>query len=211
MRSPLRYIRFWSFLAVCVIGTLAFAPSLGAARAMLLGFDLGALGFIVSTLYMMGSSGPAQMRERAAANDADHHILLLIGGLVVCVVLVAVWLELTGKSGHKGLALGTAAVTLLIAWVFSNLLTMLHYAHLYYVADDGGDDSGGLEFPKEPTPDYGDFAYYSFVLGMTFQVSDVQITARPMRRLAMYHGLAAFLFNIVVVALSVSLLGGLLQ
>jgi uncharacterized membrane protein len=211
VKQPLRYIRFWSFLAITAVGGLAITPALGIARAMLIGFDLGAVSFIVSTLVMMSSASAARMRKQAAANDADHYILLIIGGLVVSVVLVAVWVELTGASGHKGLALGTAAITLLIAWVFSNLLTTLHYAHLFYLADDGGDDSGGLEFPKEPTPDYGDFAYYSFVLGMTFQVSDVQITARPMRRLAMYHGLAAFLFNIVVVALSVSLLGGLLQ
>jgi uncharacterized membrane protein len=114
-----------------------------------------------------------------------------------------------------------AGRTLLLAWLFSNLLFALHYAHEFYapgdLSDDDGrgdgekQDSGGLQFPGDGLPDYGDFAYYSFVLGMTFQVSDVQITARPMRRLALYHALVAFLFNIIVVALSVSLISNMLQ
>ena len=209
LKKPLRYIRFWSFLAIFLIGSLALSPMIGVARAMLAGFDIGALVFIVSTLSLMADDAPDKMRARAAANDADYHILLLIGGVVVITILVALWVELSGQGGHKALSVGAAAITLLLAWIFSNVLLTLHYAHLYYVEGDDGDDAGGLEFPKEPMPDYGDFAYYAFVLGMTFQVSDVQITARPMRRLALFHGIAAFLFNIVVVALSVSLLGGL--
>jgi len=209
MKKPLRYIRFWSFLAIFVTGSLALSPVLGLARAMLAGFDIGALVFIISVLSLMADDAPEKMRERATANDADQHILLLIGGVVVATILVALWVELAGSGGHKALTVGTAAATLLIAWIFSNLLITLHYAHLYYGESEDGTDAGGLEFPSEPTPDYGDFAYYAFVLGMTFQVSDVQITARPMRRLALFHGIAAFLFNIIVVALSVSLLGGL--
>ncbi len=72
-------------------------------------------------------------------------------------------------------------------------------------------DTGGLQFPGDEMPLYSDFAYFSFVLGMTFQVSDVVITSRGLRRFALYHALAAFLFNIIVVALSVSLIGNLLQ
>ena len=210
MKQPLRYIRFWAFLATLIIGTAGFATFLGVPRAMLLGFDLGALVFIASTLWMMRDDAPEKMRARAAANDADHHILLLIAGLIVVIIMVALWVELTGSGGRKGVAVGISAATLLLAWLFSNILITLHYAHLYYSDDENGDDCGGLEFPKEPMPDYGDFAYYAFVLGMTFQVSDVQITARGMRRLALFHGIAAFLFNIIVVALSVSLIGGLL-
>lgn len=210
MNKPLRYLRFWTFLAILVIGTLLLWPFIDFARAVLTGFDAGALVFIGSTLVMMRRSDTDDMRQRAAENDGDQHLLLLFAGVVVAVVLVAVSVELVGSGAKQTWSVALAAGTLLLAWLFSNLLITVHYAHLYYVTGDDDKDAGGLEFPSEPMPDYGDFAYYAFVLGMTFQVSDVQISARPMRRMALYHGLLAFLFNIVVIALSVSLVGGLL-
>lgn len=211
MKQPLRYIRFWTLLAILVVGTPALTPAMGWAPALLIAFDVGALVFIVWTLWMMRASDPDDMRKRAEQNDPDHHVLLLLAGIVVAVVLVAVWVELTSSDGRKELALALAGITLLFAWLFSNILIAVHYAALYYAPDEQRHDRGGLKFPNEPMPDYVDFTYYAFVLGMTFQVSDVQITSRRMRRMALCHGLAAFLFNIVVVALSVSLIGGLLR
>ena len=211
MTKLARYLRFWVFLAILVVGTLGLWPIFDLARAGLIAFDIGALVFMGSTLVMMRRSDTADMRQRAADNDADHYLLLLFAGVVVAVVLVAVSVELVGSGSRQTWSVALAAGTLLLAWLFSNLLVTVHYAHLYYLSADEGKDAGGLEFPSDSTPDYGDFAYYAFVLGMTFQVSDVQITARPMRRMALYHGLLAFLFNIVVVALSVSLVGSLLQ
>ena len=219
--TPIRYLNFWLFVAALVAVTLLTGPAAGPARGILFGFDAGALIWIALTLRMMASSETRDMRARAGANDPDAHILLAIAMLIVLVVLVAVTVELTGVGGGHGSALVIAGSTLLLAWLFSNLLFALHYAHEFYapgdLSDDDGrgdgekQDSGGLQFPGDGLPDYGDFAYYSFVLGMTFQVSDVQITARPMRRLALYHALVAFLFNIIVVALSVSLIGNMLQ
>ena len=207
-------IRFWIFLAILIVGTAALVTcGLGIPRAMLIGFDAGAVVFLGSTLWMMRQSDSGDIRQRAAENDGDHLLLFLFAGVVVLVVLVAVSVELVGSGSHKPATVALAAGTLLLAWLFSNILITMHYAHLYYISDDdnGGKDTGGLDFPDDAEPDYGDFAYFAFVLGMTFQVSDVQITAKPTRRLAMYHGLAAFLFNIVVVALSVSLIGDLLK
>ncbi len=85
-----------------------------------------------------------------------------------------------------------------------------HYAHIYYDDDENNaaHHAGGLEFPKEK-PDYLDFAYFSFVIGMTFQVSDVEISARLIRRVALLHGLLAFLLNTFVVALTINLIAGL--
>ena len=85
----------------------------------------------------------------------------------------------------------------------------LRYAHEYYERRAGCDQvEGGLEFPQEDRPDYLDFTYFSLVLGMTFQVSDVQITSRKLRRLATLHGLISFLFNTIIVALTVNLAAG---
>ncbi|MBC7496094.1 MAG: DUF1345 domain-containing protein [Sphingomonadaceae bacterium] len=217
-----RYLNFWLFLAtMVVVAVVATVGQMAIARSVLLGFDIGAIVFILGTLRLMSGSKTDDMRQRAAANDPDGHILLAITMLIVAVVLVAVVVELTGIGGGHGTGLAISGATILLAWLFTNLLFALHYAHRFYVpgdADDaprrgdGGDqDTGGLQFPGDEMPTYGDFAYFSFVLGMTFQVSDVVITSRELRRFALYHALAAFLYNIVVVALSVSLISGLLQ
>lgn len=219
--SRIRYLNFYLFVAALVAVTLATGPSAGAARGVLFGFDVGAVIWIGLTLRMMWGSETDTMRARAKANDPDGHILLAIALLFVAVVLVAVTVELTGVSGGHGSALAIAGGTLLLVWLFSNLLFALHYAHGFYAPGDEDDapgrgdgeeqDSGGLEFPGEALPNYSDFAYFSLVLGMTFQVSDVQITSQSMRRLALGHALAAFFFNIIIVALSVSLIGNMLQ
>ena len=90
------------------------------------------------------------------------------------------------------------------------MLFALRYAHEYYNGPADNDIDGGLSFPAEPHPDYWDFVYFSVVLGMTFQVSDVNITSRKLRRLATLHGLMGFLFNTVIIALTVNLASGLL-
>ncbi len=218
----IRYLNFWLFFATMIlVATGTGIGHIAAVRSVLLGFDAGAIVFIVGTIRLMSGSKTDDMRQRAAANDPDAHILLAITMLIVGVVLVAVVVELTGLGGDHGSGLAISGATILLAWVFTNLLFALHYAHRYYVpgdaddAPDSGDgadhDAGGLEFPGKEMPAYSDFAYFSFVLGMTFQVSDVVITSRDLRRFALFHALGAFLYNIVVVALSVSLLGGLLQ
>ncbi len=220
--SQIRYLNFWLLMiTMSVVTAGAAALHISPARAVLLGFDAGAVVFIVGILFLMHGSKADDMRERAAANDPDQHVLLAIAMFLVAVVLIAVVIELTGYGGGHGTGIAIAGTTILLVWVFSNLLLSLHYAHRFYAPGDEDDeagrgdgtdrDTGGLDFPGDEMPVYSDFAYFAFVLGMTFQVSDVEITSRAIRRLALFHSLAAFLFNIVVVALSVSLIGGLLQ
>ncbi len=219
--TRIRYLNFWLFLVTMVVAAFVAGARLTTARSLLVGFDAGSLVFIAATLRLMWGCGADHMRDRAAANDPDHHILLAFAVLIVAMVLVAVVVELTGLGGGHGTGLALAGATILLAWIFTNLLLSLHYAHSFYAPGDEGDapgrgdgekqDTGGLQFPGDEMPLYSDFAYFSFVLGMTFQVSDVVITSRSLRRFALYHALAAFLFNIIVVALSVSLIGNLLQ
>jgi uncharacterized membrane protein len=103
------------------------------------------------------------------------------------------------------------AFTLLASWLMMQASFALRYAHEYYSRSPGRPDiDGGLSFPSEDHPDYMDFMYFALVLGMTFQVSDVQITSRKLRRLAALHGLLSFLFNTIIVALTVNLAAGLL-
>jgi uncharacterized membrane protein len=105
-------------------------------------------------------------------------------------------------------------ITLFLSWLATHILFAIRYAHEYYTPNRSADRSdsqqqGGLEFPHEPAPDYWDFLYFALVLGMTFQVSDVQITARTLRRLATVHGLLSFLFNTIIVALMVNIAASL--
>ena len=112
---------------------------------------------------------------------------------------------------QRDLHLSLVALTLFVSWLMTHTTFAFRYAHEYYEPSrDGSRVFGGLEFPGEKRPDYFDFLYFSLVLGMTFQVSDVQITARKFRRLASVHGVLSFLFNTIILALTVNLAAGLL-
>jgi uncharacterized membrane protein len=212
-----RYPHFVAFVFVTALVGVGLAAVIHPARALLAGFDCGVLAFLVLVVFRMGPGTAATMRSRAARNEPDHHSLTAIALFVVAVVLVAVWVELSGDGGHHASGIALAAATLSLAWLFANILFALHYAHLYYLPDmaRSGGDRGGLDFPGradgvDAGPDYWDFAYFAVIIGMTFQVSDVAITAKPIRRLALLHAMLAFLFNIGVIALSVSLVGSVL-
>ena len=146
------------------------------------------------------------MRRTARDNDANRTLLLTITAATMVVILVAVAGELKGRN--DALAVTLVIATLVLAWLFSNMVYALHYAHIFYLPDDGGKDAGGLEFPDCPSPDYWDFLYFSATLGMTFQTSDVSVTARRIRRVVLGHSLAAFVFNLGVLAFTINVLGG---
>lgn len=206
MNAFRRYIAFVAFLLVMLALAAGLAiVGIDPARALLFGFDAGVMVFLTILIVRFGADEADAMRRRAKDNEPDFHFLVIIALIIIAVVLVAVWVELTGKGGRHGTGIALSVVTLFLAWLFANTLFALHYAHRWYLPH-GKADRRGLDFPgKDPTPDYWDFAYFAFVLGMTFQVSDVEITDKYLRRLSLIHALLAFLFNIGVVALSVSL------
>ncbi len=206
-----RYINFTIFVAVTAVVALALSFVIDPVRAMLAGFDAGAIVFLGLIVRKAMTEKSSAMRTSAASNEPDRHTLNIIAWGVVAIVITAVWIELTGHGGNHGTGIALAGLTLVLAWLFANTLFGLHYAHVWYLRDSNGKDHGGLDFPGfDPTPDYWDFAYFAYVLGMTFQVSDVQITSKRMRRIALIHGLVAFFFNIAVLALSVNLLAATL-
>ena len=206
-----RYARFAVFLAVAVTVAAGLSLVVDFRRAILIGFDTGVAVFLGLAIHLFGNSAESVMRKKAAANDPDQYLLTIISFIVGGIVLTALFVELTGAGGRRGIGLAIAGATLLFAWLFANLLFAFHYAHVWYLPRDDGDDCAGLDFPGgDKTPEYWDFAYFAFVLGMTFQVADVNITSQRMRKLALLHGFMAFIFNIVVVALSVGLIGSAL-
>jgi uncharacterized membrane protein len=198
--------RFLAFVAVAIGAGLAFGAA-GWRNGVMLGFDTGALVFMALCVPIFGHEAEA-MRRMAKRNDANRALLLGITVMVSFAIMVAVASELMQKGERKPLELALVLGTLCISWIFSNLIYALHYAHLFYQAGPDGKDCGGVEFPKTEEPDYWDFLYYATCVGMTFQTSDTNVTSQRIRRISMFHGLAAFVFNIGVIAFSINLLGG---
>jgi len=199
---PWRYGLFLLIFASAVPFALLTDPIIG----LMIGFDLAALAFL-ATMPAVFSHGAAQMRDHASRNDANRTLILLLTSIVMLVLLVAIASELRYGRGPSPAILGLIVVTLILAWLFSNLVYTFHYAFLYYRKGRGGRDRGGLTIPGRDEPDYWDFAYFAFTLGMTFQTSDVEITQAPIRRVALFHCLAAFIFNLGIVAFTINILG----
>jgi uncharacterized membrane protein len=176
-------------------------------EAVMAGFDVAALAFMASVAPLIDSV-PDAMRRKAAANDANRELMLLVTGIVCLVILIAVGVAISQHGGPDAASVALLLATLLIAWLFSNLVYAMHYAHAYYLPDAHGKDGGGLDFPGSREPGYWDFLYFAFTLGMTFQTSDVDMTSTAMRRIALFHCFAAFLFNLGILAFTINVLGG---
>jgi uncharacterized membrane protein len=144
------------------------------------------------------------LRARAQEEDFGRTVIFVFVVLAACASLFAVgFLISVGSAGY--LVLGLATVVL--SWSLVQTVFGLHYAHAFYGdSDQPGENrhAGGLVFPGERMPDYFDFAYFSFVIGMTCQVSDVQITSHRMRRLAFLQSVLAFGFNTIILALLIN-------
>lgn len=200
--APPRFVLFAVVLAAAV--ALLWTP-LGHGRAAMAGFDVAAFVFLASMAGLPRRDSPEQLRRVAQANDANRTLLLAITAGVMLVILIAVHEELQGRESDATRALVIA--TLALAWLFSNMVYALHYAHLFYMPGDDGGDRGGVDFPDTEVPDYWDFVYFSFTLGMTFQTSDVTIRSGAVRRVVLGQSLAGFVFNLGVIAFSINVLG----
>lgn len=172
--------------------------------------------FILTTFRMMSECDDSRIRARAAQEDEGQHFILGLAIVAAFFSIVAVAAELTiAKTEHglaKGLRVALAFVTVLASWVFVQIIFALHYAHEYYAElEEEGDEAikRGLHFPGDDTPDYWDFFYFGSVIGVANQTADVSFASKSMRRTGMVHGLVSFVFNTVVLALTINLLAGL--
>lgn len=215
--APRLYLLPWIRLAIALaVGWAAFAlipPSYGTSVRLSWAWDGGVLALIAMIMVMMVRSTTDHMRERAARQDLGRSVILVAivaGALASMVALVAVQKALKGGGAAAILPLATIVATILLSWFLVHIVFTLHYAHAYYgpATDETDEDGlvGGLEFPSKDRPDYWDFMYFSFVVGMTCQVSDVQISGRMLRRLALFHGIVSFFFNTIILALTINIL-----
>jgi len=192
-----------------------------ATARSILAWDIGVSVFVVLALILFLTEDHRRMAADAAAQEEGEWTIfaLTVGAVVVSMVAIAGEFGAAAqlKGASKALHVGLVAVTLLLTWMMLQVTFAFRYAHEYYSVSDGSALSGearavdgGLKFPEEEHPDYMDFLYFALVLGMTFQVSDVAITSRKLRRLAALHGFLGFVFNTVILALTVNIAAGLL-
>lgn len=206
--APVRYLLFLALLAAAYAGLLA-AGADDAWDAAAMAFDVAALVFLASLAPLLRDATPESMRAAAAANDANRVTVLVLTTVLTVVAMAAIAGELDEARAGELVAIVKLVGTLLLIWLFANSIYALHYAHLYYTrTEPGGTDAGGLEFPGTAAPTYGEFAYFAFTVAMTFQTSDVAITGRTMRHIAVLHSFAAFLFNIGLIAFTINVLAG---
>jgi len=174
-----------------------------------------AMAVIILDWIVILTSHPREVRKIAKIQDSSRTYIFLFVIAASVISMVAIFFLLKSKSHSSGsvnehIMLAIGAV--FISWWLVHTIFTMRYAHMYYDTDtDDGKpkEVGGLQFPDETEPDYLDFVYFSFVIGMTFLVSDVEISSRQIRRLAWLHGLLAFAFNTAIVALSINVISGL--
>lgn len=187
-----------------ILALTTIGAGFGLARGMLIAFDVSAGTFLATVVWTFAHSSVETIRARVAEQDAGRWGVLWSGVAVSSVAIVSLGVEL--RASHAG-GIGEivlAAASIVLSWCFLNTMFGLHYAHEYYMRAKGE----ALVFPGDDEPDYWDFMYFAFVLGMTFQVSDVQITRPGVRRIALVHGIIAFFFSVIILALSVNVVAG---
>jgi len=174
-------------------------------------WDLATLAYLVLAWAQLIRSDARATREHALGQDQSGYVIFLLVVVAACASIVAIGfvagtireLQFWARAWH--LALTIAA--LVSSWLLIHTVFAFHYAHRYYTGPHGDHSAGApLLFPGGREPDYLDFAYYSFVVGMTSQVADVAVASRPMRRLTLVHGVLAFVFNVALLALSINII-----
>lgn len=223
-----------------IVALLVFVSCYGKMSASIqfilvwIGYALTQLGLSWATIFCVH---PIEMKKISKVQDNNRTVIFIfvlaaaLMSLFIVVLLLKSTQQLTGNALTLHILLSITAV--MCAWALVHTIFVFRYAHLYYETKGkagktaGEQDSAknlvsdskknvqpqykeGLEFPEEKTPDYLDFTYFSFVIGMTFQVSDVEISSKRIRRLALMHSLVSFAFNTVIVALSINIISGLM-
>ena len=197
------------------IATASLLPDSVAQLAVtraIIGWNVGAILYLILATKMMFWSTHERMRTRALQHDEGRVVVLLLVitaalaciGAIVAELAVVKDLHGTLRYAHIGLA----ALTLVTSWAFTQTMFAMHYAHDYYVSAQKS-EHGGLEFPGGQPPDYGDFLYFACVIGTSGQTADVSFTSRKMRRTGTVHCVLAFFFNTTLVALTINIASGL--
>jgi uncharacterized membrane protein len=219
--ASVRFVQLHNKLLLAAVVGLAVSqmlpPAFKAPACILVGWDVALVIYLVWTYIMMSRAQVAHIRQRAAEDDEGAVFILILSILATAASFVAIAFALAGiKSGQGAVMPGgpvshalMAITTILLSWTFVHTIFTFFYAHEYY-SKRRDDTIGGLVFPHDSAPDYRDFLYFSLVIGMTSQTSDVNICSKVIRRMAAIHGVLSFFFNVTVLALTVNMVSNLI-
>jgi uncharacterized membrane protein len=212
-RPPWRLSRFvqgrWRLLLSTVLGILLviFLPDgYRLVSRLLMGWDAGVALYLVLVLAMVVNSDAGRVRRQSALQDEGRIAIpiLTVAAAIASLAAIVFWLRTSGASeAGEPRILALLFLTILLSWAFIHIMFALHYAHEYYGEHRG--EGGGLRFPGETAPNYWDFLYLAIAIGTATQVSDVAVTSRTIRKTVTAHGMVAFVFNVTLIALTVSI------
>ena len=204
-------------LAVFCAAFALLPGSIPMSLRLAVAWDCGVVSFLAITGWVVQRCEREDMRATVLAHDQGRVAVLALVLIAIVSSVAAIFFLLEKPKVEGGSPPASqvvaAAATIVCSWLLTHVMYALHYAHRFYRDNprtQEDDATGGLTFPGDEDPHYWDFLYFSFVIGMTCQVSDVQVTSRPMRRLVLWHGALSFAFNTVVLALSINIVAGLI-
>lgn len=179
------------------------------AFSFVLSWNVFGISYLIFNLILFSKSDVKQIQKQCAKEDVSSWILFafVVSACLIDLLSVLSFINST-NSWQSGSIIGSILCILAVgfSWLMVHLAFAVRYAHLYYGDNNKqfSQHAKGLIFPEDELPDYFDFAYFSIVIGMTFQVSDVVVTSKGVRRLVLIHSIIAFIFNTVIIAMTVS-------
>jgi uncharacterized membrane protein len=213
-----RHFGGWRLAIGAIVGIAVGFATEGMLRVpfrVAAGWIVAVAIYLMLTALVIGPAGPEQCRLYSRQQDPRRWIIVALMATAAAVSLLALGTSFAKAANETDVGLTLrllfAALTIVASWTLTHTIFALHYAHHFYGDDEtreGEQDRGGLQFPGNDLPDYWDFLYFSYVVGMTCQVSDVQITSRSMRRMVLAHGVLSFFFNTFILALAVNFVAG---
>lgn len=209
-------VRLILAIGIGVLIALSMSPSVDWEIRILGGWDAGILSFLVQVGYTMIAASPQQTIIHAQSQSTSSASILSWVVMTACISIFVIGVMLTDSKDtpqpFRSIQIWLSLVAIICSWLLTHTMFALHYAHIYYKIRDRfypEKHREGLQFPNEESPDYLDFMYFAFTIGMTSQTSDVVVIARPLRRLVMIHAIVSFFFYSVILATTVNTVAGL--
>ena len=200
------------FYAALFLGVLVWLLAGVAAPPLHLALSGNAFfgAYLLMIVRMTQKAQASELRRRASFADEGNLLIVLITLAAIVLSFGSIFSLLNTTQQPDALQLALLLLAVPLGWTTLHTIMAFHYAHLFYrrQVSDRSKHAGGLQFPNTPEPGIWDFLYYSFVIGMTAQVSDVQVSSQEMRRMTLAHGVVSFFFNTVILALAVNVAVG---